>query len=657
MKTEQPEMDARFQPPENPVSVQGRVTPLTSKTPKFNEQHVCETDQQHCNHKNNSSLKQEEPEPLQIKEEQEDFWISKEIEQFIPKQEIDAVMVTSIHEENELREPEPNSEQLLCLTSTVTEKQDEEGSQHIDSGSTESEELKPKKRRLKTRSYYEEQHVFKNELGPDQLLCNQENNSSLEQRELKPLQIKEDPEPLWIKEEQEESWSSQEVEQFIQKQETDIFMATSISVKSEHREPEPNSEQLLGLTSAVTENQEEEGRRHVDSGSTESEELKPRKRRLKTRIHYEEQNDFKEGEVHMIHQLYNQERNDTLDQDKPDPAQVKEEEEELCISQDEEQFELTFEYNGDSDNSECGSDSEHIRSNSCPDTESQYQDTGININPASAQHVKPKSKKRLHRNSKNVDDTPVSENSCNTDNCEKSLTKRPHTFLKPEKRYACSICEKRFKYPSQLEQHIRTHTGHKPYCCETCGTRFTQSYSLTLHMRVHTGDKPYACETCMKPFARNSDLRLHMRIHSGEKRYFCKMCGKGFPDSSNFTKHMNSHTGDKPYSCETCGKCFSQRGSLTTHMRIHTGNKPYFCETCSTSFTYCSSLTKHMRMHTGAKPYSCESCGKRFTQSSNLSAHMKIHTGDKVYPCEMCGKVFTFRSNLTRHMKIHTDKV
>ncbi|KAM9307289.1 uncharacterized protein KZ484_000640 isoform 2-T2 [Pholidichthys leucotaenia] len=128
-------MDARPRTPGNPISVQGSVTPLTGKTPKFNERHV------------------EESDPLQIKEEQEEFWTHKEVEEFIQKQELDIVTVTSISTENEHREP--NSDQLLCLTSAVTEHQDEEGSRHVDSGSAESEELKMKKRHLKTASHHE----------------------------------------------------------------------------------------------------------------------------------------------------------------------------------------------------------------------------------------------------------------------------------------------------------------------------------------------------------------------------------------------------------------------------------------------------------------------------------------------------------------------
>ncbi|KAM9342340.1 uncharacterized protein KZ484_015017 [Pholidichthys leucotaenia] len=109
-------------------------------------------DQQLWNHERNSALDQEEPEPPHVKEEQEELFISQEGEQLTVKLEADAFMVTPISEENKQREAEPNGEQLFSHKSAVTEIQDEEGSQHVNSESSK-EEPKAKKRRLTTRSH------------------------------------------------------------------------------------------------------------------------------------------------------------------------------------------------------------------------------------------------------------------------------------------------------------------------------------------------------------------------------------------------------------------------------------------------------------------------------------------------------------------------
>ncbi|KAM9364839.1 uncharacterized protein KZ484_011023 [Pholidichthys leucotaenia] len=165
------------------------------------EQHVSENkfspDQQLSNQEENKGLQQEEPEPPQIKEEQEELCISQKGEQLEVKLEADTLMVTLISEKNQQSEAGPNSEQLLFHNSAGAEIQDEEGSQHVDSGSiNEKEEPKPKKRRLKTRSHLEDApqlHDCKDEevlIVPQ--LCSKERNSSLDQEEQDAVQVKEE---------------------------------------------------------------------------------------------------------------------------------------------------------------------------------------------------------------------------------------------------------------------------------------------------------------------------------------------------------------------------------------------------------------------------------------------------------------------------------
>ena len=67
--------------------------------PELPQQHVCKeeevlTDQQLCDQERNSSLDQEDPEPPQIKEEQEELCTSLEGEQLVLKQETETFMLT-----------------------------------------------------------------------------------------------------------------------------------------------------------------------------------------------------------------------------------------------------------------------------------------------------------------------------------------------------------------------------------------------------------------------------------------------------------------------------------------------------------------------------------------------------------------------------------
>ncbi|KAM9365973.1 uncharacterized protein KZ484_012097 isoform 2-T2 [Pholidichthys leucotaenia] len=202
---------------------------------------------------------QEEPDPPQVKEEQEELRISQEGELLVVKLEADTVMVT-ISEENQRNEAEPNSEQLLSHNSAVTEIQDEEGSWRADSGSTKEEEgePKPKKRRLKTRSNNDDDSLTSetlcdNETDASQLrdckeeevvhmvnqLWKQKRTSNLDQKEQDAVQVKEEEEGYFLK------------------QETDTVMVTPADEDNDHNETEPNGEKLFFHDSLETESQDQ----------------------------------------------------------------------------------------------------------------------------------------------------------------------------------------------------------------------------------------------------------------------------------------------------------------------------------------------------------------------------------------------------------------
>ncbi|XP_049906917.1 zinc finger and BTB domain-containing protein 40-like [Epinephelus moara] len=393
----------------------------------------------------------------------------------------------------------------------------------------------------------------------------------------------------------------------------------------------------------------------------------------------------KQEEVLADQQLCIQERTSSLDQEDPEPPQIKEEEEELCISQEGEQLELkeeadTFILTPTHEESDLGEDqtldsnpdetlsaeekecvanmpvinsvvseahSDHqVLSHNSHVAESKEQKEGKHGDSGLAKDAETKLKRRCHKirsHSNDVSNSNLSEIDRNT-----------HT---PKRSSECDKCGKDFKYKSQLQKHMRTHTGEKPYSCKTCGKDFTCSSVLSVHMRTHTGERPYLCTTCGKRFRGKSVLNNHMRTHTGEKPYTCNTCGKIFRQTSSLNIHLRTHTGEKPYSCKTCGKAFKCSSNLNVHMRTHTGVKPYVCKTCDRGFCDISGLIRHMTIHTGEKPHTCKTCGRGFTASRDLTIHIRRdHTGEKLYVCETCGEGCFDASNLADHMRTHTGK-
>uniref|UniRef100_A0A672ICI7 C2H2-type domain-containing protein n=1 Tax=Salarias fasciatus TaxID=181472 RepID=A0A672ICI7_SALFA len=280
------------------------------------------------------------------------------------------------------------------------------------------------------------------------------------------------------------------------------------------------------------------------------------------------------------------------EEEEPEPPQI-EDQEELGTSQEGEQLLLKFE-----------SDSFKV-----PSVEEQSDLSEPEEEPDSEQFLSQDSD--VHDGRKRNDSAELEKILCE-ETCGETVRKKP-----------------------KLSQNSGTVTEKKKkkFSCEICGKGWSCRSALVTHMRSHTGERPYSCEKCVKSFRRHCQLLIHMRTHAVEKPH-CEICGKKFRLQRCFLHHMQTHALEEMYSCETCGKSFSSDSKLSSHMTTHTGEKPYSCQTCRKRFSRQNNLLQHMKTHTVEKKYSCQTCGKRFFENGALSVHMRTHTGEKHYSCE-----------------------
>ncbi|XP_064093045.1 longitudinals lacking protein, isoforms H/M/V-like isoform X6 [Macrobrachium nipponense] len=92
----------------------------------------------------------------------------------------------------------------------------------------------------------------------------------------------------------------------------------------------------------------------------------------------------------------------------------------------------------------------------------------------------------------------------------------------------------------------------KKHQCPVCPYNTYVSTNLQSHMRTHTGEKPYPCPQCSYRATTKSNLKKHLRIHDGEKSFMCDRCSYSCGDMRQMKKHMETHTERTVFKCSFC---------------------------------------------------------------------------------------------------------
>ncbi|KAM7350356.1 uncharacterized protein ACRADG_008966 [Cochliomyia hominivorax] len=109
-----------------------------------------------------------------------------------------------------------------------------------------------------------------------------------------------------------------------------------------------------------------------------------------------------------------------------------------------------------------------------------------------------------------------------------------------KRKWPCDLCSVELNSRSGLKRHkqIIHQDGSTVYVCSECGKVASTQIALLTHKRnVHLSGRKHKCTLCDKAFKFPRVLREHMATHTGEDLYQCPHCEKTFKTNANMHHH------------------------------------------------------------------------------------------------------------------------